>query len=223
MTSEKKILVWIDLDNSPHVLFFNPIIKELKKRSVDVLVTARDFAQVIELLDLFSIKHIKVGRHYGKNTIMKIIGVIARALQLLPIVFHQKPDFAISHGSRSQFLAAKLLGIKVGIALDYEFVKMFPLLTADIVFVPKMISKERVTLKHKQIYQYNGIKENVYVPSFTPNENIMELLQIDSGCIIITIRPPASLAHYYSEKSKQLFEFLVNHLCLLDNIRVVKE
>jgi predicted glycosyltransferase len=44
--------VWIDLENSPHVPFFKPIIEELERRGYSVLVTARDCFQVCELADL---------------------------------------------------------------------------------------------------------------------------------------------------------------------------
>src|SRR5207244_12378350 len=43
--------IWVDLDNSPHVPFFRPIIEELRKRNYDVLITARNAYQVRELLE----------------------------------------------------------------------------------------------------------------------------------------------------------------------------
>jgi len=42
--------IWVDLDNSPHVPLFRPIIEELRRRNYEVLVTARDAYQVRELL-----------------------------------------------------------------------------------------------------------------------------------------------------------------------------
>ena len=59
--------IWIDLDNSPHVPFFRPIIEELKKRNYDVLVTARDAYQVRELLEFYGVSAKLIGRHYGKT------------------------------------------------------------------------------------------------------------------------------------------------------------
>jgi uncharacterized protein len=218
-TSSGKI--WIDLDNSPHVLFFNPVIKELEKKGIQVLITARDFAQVLELLKLFNIKARVIGRHYGKNSILKLIGIIIRSFQLLPVVLKFKPDFAVSHGSRAQFLTSKILGIKVGVALDYEFIQMFPLLKADIVIAPKMIDEKKINLGHKQFFHYNGIKEDVYVPSFEPANRKSDLFNFDKDTIIITIRPPAVLAHYYSEKSGQLFDFLLKHLSSQDGIKII--
>jgi len=43
--------IWIDLDNTPHVPFFKPIIRELEKRGHEVVLTARDAFQVCELAD----------------------------------------------------------------------------------------------------------------------------------------------------------------------------
>ena len=41
--------IWIDIDNSPHVPFFLPIIEELRKKGFEVDLTARDMYQVREL------------------------------------------------------------------------------------------------------------------------------------------------------------------------------
>ena len=43
--------VWVDLTNSPHVLVMRPIVRALEQRGAEVLVTARDFAQTLELCE----------------------------------------------------------------------------------------------------------------------------------------------------------------------------
>jgi len=45
--------VWVDLTNSPHVLVLRPVIAALERRGAEVLVTARDFAQTLELCERF--------------------------------------------------------------------------------------------------------------------------------------------------------------------------
>ena len=47
------------------------------------------------------------------------------------------------------------------------------------------------------------------------------MLDFDRETVIITVRSPAVLAHYYSEKSSYLFEFLIKYLSKLDNIKVI--
>jgi uncharacterized protein YbjT (DUF2867 family) len=46
------MLVWLDLANAPHVAFFVPIVRELLARGHQVVVTARDFNQTVELAAL---------------------------------------------------------------------------------------------------------------------------------------------------------------------------
>ena len=113
--------VWIDIDNSPHVLIFRPIIAELQKQGVIVIITARDFAQTIQLLDLYQISFIKIGRHGGKNKILKILNLFHRVYQLYKFAHHRSFDIAISHGSRTQVVTAKILGIPSILMLDYEY------------------------------------------------------------------------------------------------------
>src|SRR5262249_47486822 len=59
--------VWIDIDNSPHVPFFLPIIGELQSRGIELLLTARNTYQVCDLIKYFDLRCKVVGRHYGKN------------------------------------------------------------------------------------------------------------------------------------------------------------
>src|SRR5262245_27746059 len=101
--------IWIDLDNSPHVPFFVPIIQELKRRGYDLLLTSRDSAQVRELLEYNDLACKSFGRHYGKNKVIKVLGIAGRALQLAPLVLRNKPDLALSHGSRSQIVLCSVL------------------------------------------------------------------------------------------------------------------
>ena len=68
--------IWIDLDNSPHVPLFAPIIRHYRDSGVDVILTARDHSQTIELLNLYEFQgtYTVIGRHYGKSKIDKIRG-----------------------------------------------------------------------------------------------------------------------------------------------------
>src|SRR5665213_877099 len=85
---QKKI--WIDIDNSPHVPFFLPIIDELRKRGHQVLLTARDSYQVCELLEFHHLECKVVGGHWGKNRMLKALGTLGRAARLVPLAFREK-------------------------------------------------------------------------------------------------------------------------------------
>ncbi len=66
-----RMRVWIDLTNSPHVLVMRPVIERLRADGHDVRVTARDFAQTIELCERFGIAHTAIGRHRGERLAAK--------------------------------------------------------------------------------------------------------------------------------------------------------
>ena len=80
----KREKIWIDLDNSPHVPFFAPIIEELQSAGAEVMLTARNMYQVCELLEFFNIPCKVVGGHYGRNKILKVLCNCLRAAELLP-------------------------------------------------------------------------------------------------------------------------------------------
>ena len=217
----ERAVIWIDLDNSPHVPFFRPIIQELEARGYSLLITARDCFQVCGLAEQLNLTCDAIGRHYGKNRAMKLLGLGIRTLQLLPKAFRARPRLAVSHGSRSQLIAAKLLGIPTLQILDYEFAKGWILIRPSWAMTPDMIPDEAVKSDRRRILKYPGIKEDVYVPSFRPDAGIRRDLGISESDILVTLRPPASEAHYHSPDSDVLFNATVNYLGQFAETRMV--
>jgi uncharacterized protein len=212
--SELSKQIWIDLDNSPHVPFFAPIIRELQRRGYAVTLTARDAYQVCELADLHHLTYKCVGRHWGKHWILKVLGTCLRTIQIIPTVRSKKPVLAVAHGSRSQTLAARLLGIPSLCIFDYEFAKSLALLKPTWSMTPEVIPfAGPARLRHRML-QYPGIKEDVYAPCFKPDPSIKSRLGLDERRVTVVVRPPASEAHYHNPQSDVLFkatiEFLVN-------------
>jgi uncharacterized protein len=214
--------IWIDLDNSPHVPFFAPIIDELEKSGHSVLVTARDCFQVRELADLLHLNYRLVGRHYGKNTILKLTGLCWRALQLIPEMLRFKPQLALSHGSRSQLVVANLLRIPSVTVADYEFAKIWMLVRPTWVITPEIIPSEKVHCSKNRILKYPGIKEDVYVPRFKPDSSILSSLGVEASTdLIVVIRPPATEAHYHRPESDELFTAVLNFLGRKPQVKMI--
>lgn len=197
--------IWIDLDNSPHVPFFVPIMEKLKERGAEVMLTARNTYQVCDLLELFQLHCEVVGRHYGKHKVMKVVGNASRALQLAPTVAVQRPDLAISHGSRAQVLVGKALGIPTVLMQDYEFSTRTGFLEADWVFTPEVVPNRAMCSKPERVLKYPGLKEDVYVLGFIPDRSILKELNVSTGNLLVTLRPPATEAHYHNPESDVLF------------------
>src|SRR3989338_1066171 len=217
--SKRKI--WIDLDNSPHVPFFKPIIEKLTETGYSILLTARDCSQTCRLADLAGLHYKKIGRHHGKNKFIKLCGLFYRAFQLISTVVKDKPSLALSHGSRAQLITAKFLGIPSIVILDYEYTQSLPLIYPDWAIVPEVITHSEIKNNKCHILKYPGIKEDVYVPNFKPNPNIKEQLGLHGNDLIITDRPQATDAHYFVPQSGELFEAVMDFLIHEQNVRLV--
>ena len=213
--------IWIDLDNSPHVPLFKPIIDELNRRGYQVMLTARDCFQVCGLANLLNLRYKRIGRHYGKNKILKVAGLLIRSVQMIPTVLRDKPDFALSHGSRSQLLLASMLRIPICLMGDYEYTQGLVLMNPTWVIIPQMISDNAINLQGERICKYAGLKEDVYVPNFEPDPEILPLLGLTQDDLVVTIRPPATEAHYHTPESEKLFYAVVDFLGRHPDVRMV--
>jgi uncharacterized protein len=214
--------IWIDLDNTPHVPFFRPIIRELENQGFSVVLTARDAFQVCELATRSNLDYTKVGRHYGKNRIMKVGGLAWRSLQLLPFVLREKPVLGLSHGSRAQILLCNLLRIPTVMIMDYEFAQTPLLLRPRWEIVPEVLFNESLHCKNRsRIRKYRGIKEDVYAPEFKPDLSLRDELHLNGSDVIVTVRPPANEAHYHNPESEAFFVEFMNRLCGISGARAV--
>jgi len=213
--------IWIDLDNTPHVPFFKPIIEKLEKDECEIFITARDRFQVCDLADLYGLQYKKIGYFHGKNTIYKISSLILRALQIIPTLLKEKPDLAMAHGSRSQILSASLLNIPAITITDYELAHSVPIFRPKWIITPDIILKEKINLDDTHIYQYPGIKEDVYAPEFSPDKNFKRDLDLNEQKVITIVRPPAVEAHYHKQLSDDLFEYILNYLTKREEIQII--
>jgi uncharacterized protein len=217
---EKK-KIWIDLDNSPHVPFFLPIIQELRAKGYEVALTARDSYQVRDLLNFHKLECAVIGGHYGKNSALKVGGTILRVLQLLPWVLRERPKVAFSHGSRAQTIASWIFRIQKILALDYEFTTKTWFIRPDWVFIPEVISNPSIAVTDGHILKYPGLKEDVYVPRFQPDKSVLKVLGIKEHEMVVTVRPPAVEAHYHNPESEKLLDATLDHLLQQKDLRVI--
>lgn len=221
-TSRVNRKIWIDLDNSPHIPFFIPIIEELEKRGYPVLVTARDCFQVLELARLHGVRHKAIGRHYGKSKVLKVAGTIVRALQLVPTVVSEGPNLAVSHGSRSQLVACWLLRVPSVVIMDYEFAQGLRLIRPGWVMCPEVVARGAIhAYRNNHLLTYPGIKEDAYVPRFAPNADLIIDLGLEPADIVVTIRPPATEAHYHNPESEALLDSVFEMLAEVPDVKII--
>jgi len=115
------VRVWIDVTNSPHVVIFRPLIERIRARGHEVVVTAREFAQTIGLLERFGIEHVSVGSHGGGSRRGKALAMAGRSRDLIRFARTERFDLAVAHGSTDQPIAARLAGTPQVSMFDYEY------------------------------------------------------------------------------------------------------
>lgn len=221
LQSRPKPKIWIDLDNTPHVPFFEPIIEELRRRGYPLLITARDAFQVCDLADQKGLPYLQVGRHHGKNRILKVLGLFYRALQLAPVVLREQPVLGVSHGARSQIILSHLLHLPTVLLADYEFAQYPPLMRPTYEMAPEVVPNEALSCPPGRVRKYPGIKEDVYAWKLRPDPAILTRLGLSASDLIITVRPPANEAHYHNPESEKLLARFMDRALRHPEARIV--
>jgi uncharacterized protein len=141
------VRVWVDLRNSPHVLVMRPLIEAMREDGHEVEVTARAFAQTLELCERFGIAHAVIGRHRGGRVASKGLGLASRSLALTrwasgrPVRRRTGPRLERRDGG------GRVLRIPSATAFDYEFATVQHNVNcrlAHVVMVPEAIPPERL-------------------------------------------------------------------------------
>src|SRR5712692_3725765 len=195
--------VWIDVTNSPHVLFFRPLIGLLRERGDEVKVTAREYAQTLQLLELHGIEATPVGRHGGRSTLGKARTEIERLGALRRWARPRRFDVALAHGSHDLTLTARRLGIPSATSFDYEFAWLQHQLgcrAATRVVVPEAIPPERLErygVRAPKLRRYPGLKEDYYLSDLEPDPAVLDELGVDRGRVVVVLRPPPDVSLYH--------------------------
>lgn len=210
----KKTTIWIDFENAPHVWVMSPIIESFKKEGNPLLLTARDFSYTRDLCNRLGYDFQTIGPlGSGKNTFSKIIHVINRAIRLFIKIGGERKNiaFALSHGSRSQIIAAHFLGIPIVSLDDYEFSNQSLIRFMNHLLVPFPIPKETWGRYANKIINYPGLKEELYLSDFNSViGSIKELQGVNK--VKILFRPESRFSHYRSSLSQILQEAIINHV-----------
>lgn len=201
--------VWIDLTNSPHALVMRPVIERLRGDGHDVRVTARDFAQTLELCERLHIAHTPIGRHRGERLAAKFGGLASRSTALVRWALAEtrfaegaRFDIALGHGSNDVSVAAATLRIPSSTMFDYEWAAVQHHVNcrlARTIVVPDAIPPERLRPygADGKIRAYPGLKEEYYLADFTPDPAVLTELALDPRRPIAVIRTPPEVSLYH--------------------------
>jgi predicted glycosyltransferase len=195
--------IWVDLTNSPHVLVLRPVIAVLQARGADVGVTARDFAQTVELAERLGVDCDVIGHHRGARLGAKAVGLAERSAALARWARRNGPfDLALGHGSNDVTVAARLLRIRCSTMFDYEWATVQHTVNcrlAQAVVVPEAIPPERLDRygARGKLQRYPGLKEEYYLADFEPDRGVLTQLGLDEGQPIAVVRTPPSVSLYH--------------------------
>jgi predicted glycosyltransferase len=220
--------IWIDLANSPHVPFFHALIPEFTSRGHQIEITARDFAQTLELaMKAGMLPHV-IGGHGGGTFRGKAGNLVGRAAALRKWARDRGIDLALSHNSYAQIAAAAALGIKSVTLMDYEHqpANHLAFRLASRVIVPRSFPATELRkygASTKKVRRYDGLKEDVYLADFKVDpsfEQTLRKLGIASEDVLVVVRPPAREALYHRFEN-ELFDDLLLRLSARAEVKVI--
>ncbi len=198
--------IWFDITNVPHVNFFLPIIRKYEEE-FDIIFSLRDFAETKSLFEKRIDKpYIEVGQHKGGNKLRKIIGVVERIF----LLNKQIPNFdiKISVGGDASCIIAKIRR-KLSVTFDdnekapnWRYAPF-----SDLAFWPKVVPQQKLRKQFfkKNLYQYNGYKEDFYLADYQPNPAFLEQLPFEH---YVVVRPENIRANYVEGRQSIVSELL---------------
>ncbi len=210
--------VWIDITAPAHVLVFRPLVGIMRARGDEVGITARDYAQTLELLELHGLEPDEViGRHAGRSRLQKFRQMTQRLSALRRWARGRDFDVALAHGSHELTISARRLGIPSSTTFDYEFATLQHQLgcrAATRVVVPDAIPPERLEpygVHPPKLVQYPGLKEEYYLADFEPDRSLLDRFGVEPGRVLVVLRPPPDVSLYHRH-SNPLVPQTLEHL-----------
>ncbi len=220
--------IWIDLANSPHVPLFSALTREFAKRGHEVMTTARDFAETIEMARDAGLTPEVIGAHGGRELSGKAANLILRARALRRWARERSFHLAVSHNSYSQILAARSLRLKTVTLMDYEHqpANHLAFRLASCVIVPRAFPNdalERYGARPRKVKRYDGTKEDVYLADFKIDPKFaasLGELGVNQDDVLVTLRPPARDALYHRFEN-DLFDHLLTRLSAEAGVKAI--
>src|SRR4029078_8124810 len=107
---------------SAHRLVLLPLSGIMRGRGDEVEITARDYAQTLQLLKLHGLEaDAVIGRHGGRSRAGHARAMWSRLRSLRSWARGRDFDVALAHGSHELTMSARRLGIPSATTFDYEW------------------------------------------------------------------------------------------------------
>jgi predicted glycosyltransferase len=198
------VRIWVDCTAAAHPLVLRPIVERLEELGHESFFTARAYGQTEGILERLGIPYTAVGSHAGAGTLRKGAAVASRSTGLARLVWRQRPDLALAHGSVDLAVVSALFKIPSAQMQDYEFAGLQRRLSFGVarrVLVPDTIPVDRlrrIGARERKLVRYPGLKEEYYLADFEPDPGVFEQLGLDREKVIVVLRPPPETSEYHA-------------------------
>jgi predicted glycosyltransferase len=220
-----RLRVWIDFANSPHPVLFAPIAEELERRGHEVVLSARDHAQTVELARQRWPGVQVIGGKSPPGRAAKLSMIAGRAKALARFARAHEVDVAVSHNSYAAAVAARIARVPCVTAMDYEFqpANHIAFRAANRVLVPEDFPARRLRAEGgttRKVWRYRGFKEEVYLHGFSPDPSVLDQLGLSEGEPFFVARPSPQGAAYHQFENP-LFDRALSRTLEREDARVV--
>ena len=221
-------MIWFDLVTPKSVLFFEPIIKKIVEKDIEIFITTRGgqgYHETVELLDLYNLPYTNIGNFGGSTLKSKFEASINRQIQFMEFIGEHHIEKLVCLSSVDACRVAFGLGIPIvnfyDIPLsDYttNFTRALPQARLTIPLANKMFKPfvvpneviERFGLDSSQIYDYNFIDPLIWLQNFNYDfdyvQKILKNYNMDYSKSTIVIREEEYKSSYVDKKYPILYE-----------------
>jgi len=220
------VRIWVDFTASAHPLVFRPLVERLQAQGQEVEITAREYAQTLQLIESHGMTATVIGHHGGRSSLGKARQMRSRLHALRKWAGGRDFDLALAHGSHELTMTARRLGIPSATTFDYEWAWLQHQLgcrAATRVVVPDSIPPERLArygATPPKLQQYPGLKEEYYLADFEPDRAVLEEWSIDPARVLVVLRPPPDVSLYHRH-SNPLFPQTLEHLGTSEDVHAL--
>jgi predicted glycosyltransferase len=208
--------VWIEIITPKQVLFFTPIIEELKQRGAEVLATSRKYRETVPLAERAGLDLVYVGERGASGREEQLLAATSRQAEMIPVVKEFGPTAAVSVASAVCARVAYGLGIKhiaVNDSPHSEVAGRLSLPLSHHLLCPWIIpysAWRKFGLARNQVSTYHALDPAAWLKRSSPEGPVPS---IDSSKQTITVRVQESdapyLAGFDSTWSDKLLESLL--------------
>jgi len=209
--NQKYLKIWFDILTPKQILFFESMIKKLRKKH-RVFCTTRQYREVYHLAKLRKMNLIFVGKHGGGEKHEKLKASLNRMNELTKIIKKFSPDVAVSFCSPEAARISYGMGIKHIAFCDAphaEAVMRLSVPLIDRLLIPWIIPKKEFTkygISKNKIMSYKAIDASIIIKGKTKKNTLSSFQDLKKKTILI--RSYESQASYASDKEDQMVSII---------------